>query len=85
MVLDLVMPRLFGDVTAENKSDLNFRSSFQLYSAVFSCFQLLDVPCCVAGVLEAAAVAVAGLDPLKRGVFSLIVAVSTVFWRLKFD
>ena len=82
MVLDLVMPRLFGDVTAENKSDLNFRVKF---SAVFSCFQLLDVPCCVAGVLEAAAVAVAGLDPLKRGVFSLIVAVSTVFWRLKFD
>ena len=31
------------------------------------------------GVLVEAAVAVAGLEPLYRGVFSLMVAVSTVF------
>ena len=37
------------------------------------------------GVLVEAAVAVAGLEPLYRGVFSLMVAVSTVFWRLKLD
>ena len=37
------------------------------------------------GVFDVAAVAVAGLEPLNLGVFSLIVAVSTVFCLLKFD
>ena len=44
-----------------------------------------QVPILPCWVLEVAAVAVAGLDPLYRGVFSFIVAVSTVFCRLKLD
>ena len=44
-----------------------------------------QVPILPCWVLEVAAVAVAGLDPLYRGVFSLMVAVSTVFCRLKLD
>jgi hypothetical protein len=43
------------------------------------------VPILPCWVLEVVAVAVAGLDPLYRGVFSFIVAVSTVFCRLKLD
>ena len=43
------------------------------------------LPCWDDDVLEVTAVAVAGLEPLYRGVFSFIVAVSTVFCRLKFD
>ena len=80
MVLDLVMPRLFGDVTApEIKIELIFFLS-NLSIQIFK-FE----PCWEDEVLEVTAVAVAGLEPLYRGVFSLIVAVSTVFCRLKFD
>ena len=70
MVFDLVMPRLFGDVTPvirykihQNTYNLKIRKNLP---------ELL-------GVLVEAAVAVAGLEPLYRGVFSLMVAVSTVF------
>ena len=45
---------------------------FLLKISIFNLPELL-------GVLVEAAVAVAGLEPLYRGVFSLMVAVSTVF------
>ena len=56
----------------------NNKKFFIIKISIFNLPELL-------GVLVEAAVAVAGLEPLYRGVFSLMVAVSTVFWRLKLD